>query len=154
MCIPKLLGLTLLYRPYIAWLDFVLSQHHLPLAISTSYGDDEQTGTCPLKLSVDTVSNLNNSPKELCQTCMRRLCSVRCGYISTIILSVLLKTRMTGARGISLMFSSGDNGVGDGDPNPATQQCFSNDGRNVTKFIPSFPASYVFFIFVSIVITF
>ena len=54
---------------------------------------------------------------------------------------------MTGARGISIMFSSGDNGVGDGDPDPATQQCFTNDGRNVTKFIPDFPASYVIFYF-------
>lgn len=46
-----------------------------------------------------------------------------------------------GARGVSVMFGSGDGGVGDGDPNPATQQCFSNDGRNVTMFIPEFPAS-------------
>ncbi|KAF8239071.1 subtilisin-like protein [Tricholoma matsutake] len=46
-----------------------------------------------------------------------------------------------GARGVSLMFSSGDGGVGDNDPNPATQRCFSNDGTNTTRFIPSFPAS-------------
>ena len=46
-----------------------------------------------------------------------------------------------GARGVTLTFSSGDGGVGDGDPDPATQQCFSNDGRNVTKFLPGFPAS-------------
>jgi len=46
-----------------------------------------------------------------------------------------------GARGVSIMFSSGDGGVGDGDPDPATQECFSNDGRNVTEFIPGFPAS-------------
>ncbi|KAG6808099.1 hypothetical protein H0H93_000574, partial [Arthromyces matolae] len=46
-----------------------------------------------------------------------------------------------GARGVSLMFSSGDGGVGDNDANPATQQCFSNDGHNTTKFLPSFPAS-------------
>ena len=51
--------------------------------------------------------------------------------------------RTPGARGISLMFSSGDFGVGDGDPDPATQQCFSNDGRNVTEFIPFFPAGCV-----------
>ena len=54
-----------------------------------------------------------------------------------------LKIRMVGARGVSLMFSSGDLGVGDGNPDPATQQCFSNDGYNVTKFIPLFPASCV-----------
>ncbi|KAI0064242.1 tripeptidyl peptidase A [Artomyces pyxidatus] len=46
-----------------------------------------------------------------------------------------------GARGVSLMFSSGDAGVGDGDSDPTTQTCFTNDGRNVTRFIPSFPAS-------------
>jgi len=49
-----------------------------------------------------------------------------------------------GVRGTSLMFSSGDGGVGDNDPNPATQQCFTNDGRNVTRFIPSFPPSCPF----------
>lgn len=48
---------------------------------------------------------------------------------------------LTGARGVSLTFSSGDGGVGDGDPDPATQQCITNDGRNATKFIPGFPAS-------------
>lgn len=48
-----------------------------------------------------------------------------------------------GARGVTLTFSSGDHGVGDGNPNPATQKCFTNDGRNVTRFIPTFPAGYV-----------
>ena len=50
-------------------------------------------------------------------------------------------TQRSGARGVSLMFSSGDGGVGDGDDNPATQRCFTNDGRNKTEFIPAFPAS-------------
>ncbi|RDB20085.1 Tripeptidyl-peptidase sed3 [Hypsizygus marmoreus] len=49
-----------------------------------------------------------------------------------------------GVRGVSLMFSSGDGGVGDNNPNPATQQCFTNDGRNATRFIPLFPASCPF----------
>ena len=63
-----------------------------------------------------------------------------------IFLNNLLKSGMTGARGISIIFSSGDDGVGDGDPNPATQQCSQViNGRNVTKFIPLFPASYVIF---------
>ncbi|KAI5360665.1 Putative peptidase S8/S53 domain, peptidase S53, activation domain-containing protein [Septoria linicola] len=40
-----------------------------------------------------------------------------------------------GARGVTLLFSSGDNGVGkDG-------TCVSNDGKNTNKFLPSFPAS-------------
>ncbi|TDL18411.1 tripeptidyl peptidase A [Rickenella mellea] len=46
-----------------------------------------------------------------------------------------------GARGVSLIFSSGDGGVGDGDSSPTTQKCFSNGVRNVTRFIPGFPAS-------------
>jgi tripeptidyl-peptidase-1 len=46
-----------------------------------------------------------------------------------------------GARGVSLLFSSGDNGVGDRDSDPATQICKSNDGRNVTQFLPIFPSS-------------
>lgn len=40
-----------------------------------------------------------------------------------------------GARGITLLFSSGDSGVG------ANGTCFSNDGKNTTEFIPAFPAS-------------
>ena len=27
------------------------------------------------------------------------------------------------------------------DPDPATQECYSNDGTNKTEFIPGFPAS-------------
>ena len=39
-----------------------------------------------------------------------------------------------GARGSSVMFSSGDDGVGGGD-------CLSNDGTDTKMFIPNFPAS-------------
>ncbi|KAH9940879.1 subtilisin-like protein [Epithele typhae] len=42
-----------------------------------------------------------------------------------------------GARGSSIMFSSGDDGVGGGD-------CLSNDGTKTKKFIPNFPASCPF----------
>ncbi|KAJ8592808.1 subtilisin-like protein [Rhizopogon salebrosus TDB-379] len=49
-----------------------------------------------------------------------------------------------GARGVSVIFSSGDGGVGDNDPNSATQKCYSNDGRDVRKFLPVFPASCPF----------
>lgn len=40
-----------------------------------------------------------------------------------------------GARGVSILFSSGDYGVGD------NGTCISNDGRNTTMFLPSFPTS-------------
>ncbi|KAH9482489.1 Tripeptidyl-peptidase sed3 [Psilocybe cubensis] len=92
-------------EPYTTWLEFVLSQKEIPLAISTSYGDDEQT-----------------VPKNFA-------------------LRVCAEFAQLGARGVSVMFSSGDGGVGDGDPNPATQNCFTNDGKNRTAFIPGFPAS-------------
>ena len=39
-----------------------------------------------------------------------------------------------GVRGSSVLFSSGDYGVGGG-------SCSSNDGKNTTEFIPIFPAS-------------
>ncbi|KAF9643216.1 subtilisin-like protein [Thelephora ganbajun] len=42
-----------------------------------------------------------------------------------------------GVRGSSVLFSSGDSGVGGGD-------CLTNDGRNVTQFQPAFPASCPF----------
>ncbi|KAF7432698.1 hypothetical protein PC9H_004640 [Pleurotus ostreatus] len=45
------------------------------------------------------------------------------------------------ARGVSLIFASGDGGVGDGNPDPETQKCISNDGRNATRFSPLFPAT-------------
>ena len=40
-----------------------------------------------------------------------------------------------GLRGVSLLFSSGDSGVGPDDT------CFSNDGKNTSMFLPAFPAS-------------
>lgn len=46
-----------------------------------------------------------------------------------------------GARGVSLLFSSGDGGVGGGVKIPPEQLCKSNDGRNVTTFLQTFPAS-------------
>ncbi|KJA29731.1 hypothetical protein HYPSUDRAFT_152704 [Hypholoma sublateritium FD-334 SS-4] len=49
-----------------------------------------------------------------------------------------------GARGVTLTFSSGDYGVGDGNVDPATQTCISNDGTNRTIFLPTFPASCPF----------
>ncbi|EGO27729.1 hypothetical protein SERLADRAFT_446956 [Serpula lacrymans var. lacrymans S7.9] len=94
-------------EPYTYWLDYILAQDdgNIPQAISTSYGDDEQT---------------------VPQSYAERVCA----DFATL-----------GARGVSVMFSSGDGGVGDGDADPATQECYSNDGTNRTIFIPGFPAS-------------
>jgi tripeptidyl-peptidase-1 len=45
-----------------------------------------------------------------------------------------------GARGTTLLFGSGDGGAGDIAGNDGSL-CISNDGKNTTKFIASFPAS-------------
>ncbi|UZJ54925.1 hypothetical protein CBS101457_004245 [Exobasidium rhododendri] len=48
---------------------------------------------------------------------------------------VCMEIAALGARGVTVFFSSGDSGVGaDGD-------CVSNDGKNTTMFLPSFPPS-------------
>ncbi|KZT33755.1 subtilisin-like protein [Sistotremastrum suecicum HHB10207 ss-3] len=49
-----------------------------------------------------------------------------------------------GARGVSVIFSSGDGGVGDGISDPTEQKCFTNDGTNTTRFMPGFPATCPF----------
>ncbi|KAJ7246547.1 tripeptidyl peptidase A [Mycena haematopus] len=46
-----------------------------------------------------------------------------------------------GSRGVSVLFASGDGGVGDGNPNPATEQCYTNDNKRTARFLPAFPAS-------------
>jgi len=49
-------------------------------------------------------------------------------------LEVCIKFALIGARGSTVLFSSGDFGVGLG-------KCLSNDGKNTTKFLPIFPAT-------------
>ncbi|TCD70006.1 hypothetical protein EIP91_005256 [Steccherinum ochraceum] len=58
--------------------------------------------------------------------------------------SVCRQFAQLGARGVSVLFSSGDFGVGDNDPDPSTTKCHSNDGNNTLKFLPIFPASCPF----------
>jgi tripeptidyl-peptidase-1 len=55
----------------------------------------------------------------------------------------LVDFNFKGARGVSLLFASGDFGVGAGDAgsDPTNRTCFTNDGQNKTTFIPTFPAS-------------
>jgi hypothetical protein len=48
--------------------------------------------------------------------------------------TVCLMFAQLGARGTSVLFCTGDSGVG-------SRDCETNDGRNVTQFQPSFPAS-------------
>ncbi|KZT51658.1 tripeptidyl peptidase A [Calocera cornea HHB12733] len=50
-----------------------------------------------------------------------------------------------GARGVSVVFSSGDGGVGDGQgPGQKSTSCISNDGNATPMFLPFFPATCPF----------
>ncbi|CAO3565316.1 unnamed protein product [Mortierella alpina] len=49
-----------------------------------------------------------------------------------------------GARGTTVLVSSGDDGVGDSSLDPFDHKCFSNDGKNTTRFQPEFPAGCPF----------
>lgn len=86
-------------EPYLTWLAYVLAEETLPLVISTSYGDDEQS--VPYSYA-------------------KRACD---GFMQL------------GARGISVLFSSGDAGVG------ANGTCISNKDNTTAMFIPAFPTS-------------
>lgn len=110
-------------RPYQDWVDFVLAQKDIPHVISTSYGDDEQTGESKkVTFWWGFIETLLLVPQDYA----KRVCN---------------SFAQLGARGVSLLFSSGDYGVGDGDSDPATQVCLTNDGKNQTKFIPVFPST-------------
>lgn len=122
------------------WLDFVLAQKDLPQTISTSYGDDEQTGTrTPVQLLLGLADTTLQVPKSFAE----RVCNgfAQLGLCVSIRRLAAFTDEKLGARGVSLTFSSGDNGVGDGNENPATTTCISNDGKNRTMFLPAFPAS-------------
>ncbi|TRM68044.1 peptidase S8/S53 domain-containing protein [Schizophyllum amplum] len=95
-------------EPYNDWLDYVLALDEVPLVISTSYGEHEQT-----------------IPEDYA----RRACA---------------SLAQLAARGVTLTFSSGDNGVGDGEIDPESHTCYSNDGSDTYKFLPAFPASCPF----------
>ncbi|OJJ46835.1 hypothetical protein ASPZODRAFT_151461 [Penicilliopsis zonata CBS 506.65] len=86
-------------EPYLPYYEYLLSKSNseLPLVISNSYGDDEQT--VPLAYATHV-----------------------CNLIG-----------LMGARGISILESSGDSGVGGA--------CITNDGTNTTDFTPTFPGT-------------
>ncbi|KAJ7771127.1 tripeptidyl peptidase A [Mycena maculata] len=97
---------------FVQWLDYILNSEHIPQTISTSYGDE----VALVELRYDLV------PFTYASRVCKRFAELGC-------------------RGVSLLMASGDGGVGDGDPIPATQQCLTNDEKNRTRFIPAFPGS-------------
>lgn len=88
-------------EPYLDWVNHVLAQTELPLTISNSYGDNEQT-----------------VPKDYAD----KVCS---------------QFMKLAARGVSLLISSGDDGVAGG----GNRNCYKNDGKRTEAFLPSFPPS-------------
>ncbi|RAK95530.1 S53 family peptidase [Aspergillus ibericus CBS 121593] len=86
-------------EPYLEYYEYLLNKTNaeLPLVISNSYGDDEDT--VPLAYAT-------------------RVCNL---------------IGLLGARGISILESSGDSGVGGA--------CISNDGTNKVEFTPMFPGT-------------
>ncbi|CEJ86547.1 hypothetical protein VHEMI04137 [[Torrubiella] hemipterigena] len=87
-------------EPYLDWVNHVLAQTDLPLTISNSYSDNEQT-----------------VPRDYAD----KVCS---------------QFMKLAARGVSLLISSGDDGVAGGSRN-----CYKNDGKRTEAFIPGFPPS-------------
>lgn len=122
------------------WIDYVLSQSNPPLTISTSYGDDEQTGP---DLSHLHPFILHQAASTVPRSYAERVCSgfAQLGKAFRCPVSVRINYNFQGARGVSLLFASGDGGVGDGNSNPTNQSCFTNDGQNRATFLPIFPAS-------------
>jgi len=96
-----------------------------PKSISTSYQDDEQT--IPLSYATRACNGFAQLGASF---------DLSATYLTFVILH-----GYSGARGVSLMFASGDGGVGDGDPDPTRQVCFTNDGKYTHRFLPGFPSS-------------
>ena len=68
---------------------------------------------------------------------MREHCETNTPYCNTnMIYSTCSMFAQLGARGVSVLFSSGDTGVG--------SACETNDGKNATRFLPIFPAACPF----------
>ena len=115
----------------------------MPQTISTSYADDEQTGAYACAGALDyRYSFVNLVPIAYAQ----RVCAdfAQLGQLPSLLiptLPLLTKSTCIGARGVSLLFGSGDGGVGDGQIDPDRTVCFTNDGSNKKTFLPLFPAS-------------
>ena len=133
---------------------------NVPQTISTSYGEDEQTGEslsvlllCDVALDGCCAACVRTRPALTCGRCSfsvpkeyaLRVCkefaTLGKSYFVTSCIGAYSHCLCAGSRGTSIIFSSGDGGVGDGNPDPATQQCIPNDGTNQTRFLPHFPAS-------------
>ena len=92
-------------------------------------------------MSIHLLTGLARSSCQLRKARLRRVRTARYAPSAIYAATPCVTWSYLGARGVSLLFSSGDGGVGDGNDDPETQQCFTNDGRNITRFRPLFPPS-------------
>jgi subtilase family serine protease len=88
----------------------------------TSYGDDEQTVCFHRSLSHVSCADITLLVGQVPLDYATEVCNL---------------FAQLGARGSSIMFSSGDDGVGGG-------SCLTNDGTDTEHFQPNFPASCPF----------
>ncbi|KAI1180076.1 peptidase S8/S53 domain-containing protein [Nemania sp. FL0916] len=106
-------------EPWLEYYTFLLnkSNEELPQVISNSYGDDEQSVPIEVrdKFSSPTIFSITHTQYA------KRVCDM---------------IGMIGLRGITVLESSGDTGIG--------APCLSNDGENRLEFTPGFPASCPF----------
>ncbi|KAL9122371.1 MAG: hypothetical protein Q9187_001071 [Circinaria calcarea] len=111
-------------EPYLDYLTAILKlpNSELPQTISHSYGENEQVCFWPLG-KICMMSLLVDS--FLLQSVPASFAKQVCNMFAQL-----------GARGVSVLFSSGDSGVG--------AACLSNDGLNTTQFQPAFPAACPF----------
>lgn len=108
-------------EPYLPFVTYLLSlpNEELPHTLSISYGESEQVGIIhPYIYDHTTITNARVVLQELPIPYMRQVCNA---------------FMQLGARGVSIMASSGDSGPG--------SACLSNDGKKTLKYLPAFPAS-------------
>lgn len=104
-------------EPYLEFLQNVVKMDNkdLPQVISTSYGEDEQVRNLVFKFPWYMIDVF---PQTVPEKYARSVCNL---------------FAQLGSRGVSVIFSSGDSGVG--------SACETNDGTNKTHFPPQFPAA-------------
>ncbi|KAH9939929.1 Pro-kumamolisin, activation domain-containing protein [Amylocystis lapponica] len=96
-------------------------------------------GRPPINPFPPQTSNSTSPTPNLPQTISTSYADAEMSVPYSYALRVCRGFAQLGARGVSLLFCSGDAGVGDGDSNPATQTCFT--AQNTTTFQPTFPPS-------------
>ncbi|KAF7350862.1 Tripeptidyl peptidase A [Mycena sanguinolenta] len=126
-------------EPYLDFIDYVLALDEPPTVITTSYGDDEQTASIivpiyPIQESVNRIF-VSGSASTLCihQFINGAHTQLR---IMPMLFAKALRNSEPG-RGVSVLFSTGDQGLGVDD----LPTCIANTGNNATTFLPVFPAS-------------